>query len=97
MVGHESEVVTWNLKKGRDWPLVKASVRVEGHVLELVSSASALKYVSLLVGHSVISNSPFQLAIVCGTANQFPFAPRPSAVTLSFPSILFPRPWRRLP
>ena len=44
MVGRESEVATWNLRRGRDWPAVKASVQVEGHVSETLSSASSPKY-----------------------------------------------------
>src|SRR5712671_3246505 len=34
IVGHEHEVATWNLRRGRGWPVVKGSVRSEGHVLE---------------------------------------------------------------
>lgn len=44
MVAHESEVATWNLRRGRDWPVVKAPVRVEGNVSETFSSASSPKY-----------------------------------------------------
>ena len=45
MVGRESEVATWNLRRGRDWPAVKAPVQVEGHVSETFSSTSSPKYV----------------------------------------------------
>ena len=38
IVGHESEVATWNLRRGRGWPAVKVSVRPGEHVLEMTSS-----------------------------------------------------------
>ncbi|KAF8267298.1 hypothetical protein EI94DRAFT_1340411 [Lactarius quietus] len=38
MVGHESEGVTWKLRS-RDWPVVKAPVRVERRVSETLNSA----------------------------------------------------------
>jgi hypothetical protein len=43
IVIHESEVATWNLRRGRGWPVVKGSIRAEGHVKERPSSASAHK------------------------------------------------------
>jgi hypothetical protein len=43
MVVHESEIATWVLMRGRDWPMVKAAVRVDGHVSELVTLASTPK------------------------------------------------------
>ena len=43
IVGFESEVATWNLRRGRDWPVVKVSVRPEEHVVEMPSLTSAPK------------------------------------------------------
>lgn len=43
IVGHESEVATWNLRRGRGWPVVKGSVRPERHVLETPNTTSAPK------------------------------------------------------
>lgn len=94
MVGHESEVATWNLRRGRDWPVVKTPVRVEGHVSETSSSTSAPKYGLTFVPQVIPNVFFYKLAIVCGTTNQFPFPTGPSTVTLSFPSILFPLPRR---
>ena len=97
MVGHESEVATWNLRRGRDWPVVKSPVRLEGPVSETVSSTSAPKYGFFFpLFRSCPNGSLFKLAVVCGTANQLPIPTGPSTVTLSFPSVLFPRPGRRL-
>ncbi|KAI9453818.1 hypothetical protein F5148DRAFT_456920 [Russula earlei] len=45
IVGHEYEVATWNLRRGRGWPVVKGSLRPEGHV-ELLSSTSAPNWLS---------------------------------------------------
>jgi len=50
IVGHEHEVATWNLRRGRGWPVVKGSVRSEGHVLEAPSFTPAPKYVSPRLG-----------------------------------------------
>jgi len=41
IIGYESEVTMWNLRRGRGWPVVKGSVRAEGHVKENLSSESA--------------------------------------------------------
>lgn len=46
IVGHESEVATWNLKRGRGWPVVKVSVRSGEHISETPSSSSVNKYVA---------------------------------------------------
>jgi hypothetical protein len=43
IVGHESEVATWNLRRGRGWPLVKVSVRPGEHGLEMASLTLAPK------------------------------------------------------
>jgi hypothetical protein len=43
IVIHESEVATWNLRRGRGWPVVKGSMQAEGHVKERLSSTSAHK------------------------------------------------------
>jgi hypothetical protein len=43
IVGHESEVATWNLRRGRGWPVVKGSVRTERQVLETPNPTSAPK------------------------------------------------------
>ena len=43
IVGHEGEVATWNLRRGRGWPVVKGSMRPERHVLEMPNATSASK------------------------------------------------------
>lgn len=43
IVGHVSEVATWNLRRGRGWAVVKGSVRLERHILETPNPASAPK------------------------------------------------------
>ncbi len=43
IVGHVSEVATWNLRRGRGWPVVKGFVRHERHVLEAPYPISAPK------------------------------------------------------
>ena len=43
IVGNESEVATWNLKRGRGWPVVKVSVRSGEHGSETPSSTSVTK------------------------------------------------------
>jgi hypothetical protein len=43
IVGHESEVATWNLRRGRGWPVVKGTVRPERHVVETLNTTSAPK------------------------------------------------------
>ncbi len=92
MVGHETEVAMWNLRRGRNWPVVKASVRGEGHVSEASSSASAPKYGLTLLPVCRFAYVSFQLAIICGIANQFAMLNGPTSVTLSFPSVLISRP-----
>lgn len=43
IVGHESEVATWNLRRGRGWPVVKVSVRSGERGSETPSSTSIAK------------------------------------------------------
>jgi hypothetical protein len=43
IVGHEIEVATWNLRRGRGWPVVKGTVQPERHVSETPNPASAPK------------------------------------------------------
>jgi hypothetical protein len=72
MVGHESEVATWNLRRGRDWPMVKAAVRVDGHVSEVVSSASAPNWLSFAELRTS-SHSPLVLPQSIYLSHQFSF------------------------
>ncbi|KAI9433353.1 hypothetical protein H4582DRAFT_1004728 [Lactarius indigo] len=72
MVGHESEVATWNLRRGRDWPVVKAPVRVEGHVSETFSSASAPNWLSFAELRTS-SQSPLVLPQSLYLSHQFSF------------------------
>jgi len=72
MVGHESEVATWNLRRGRDWPIVKAPVRVEGHVSETLSSASAPNWLSFAELRTS-SHSPLVLPQSLYLSHQFSF------------------------
>ncbi|KAH9984189.1 hypothetical protein BJV77DRAFT_1072315 [Russula vinacea] len=46
IAGHESQVATWNLRRGRGWPVVKGSVRPERHILETPNSTSAPNWLS---------------------------------------------------
>jgi hypothetical protein len=43
IVGHVSEVATWNLRRGRAWAVVKGSVRHEQHILASANPTSAPK------------------------------------------------------
>ena len=43
IVGHVSEVATWNLRRGRAWAVVKGSVRHEQHIVETPNPTSAPK------------------------------------------------------
>jgi len=43
IVGHVSEVATWNLRRGRGWAVVKWSVRHERHILETPNPTSVPK------------------------------------------------------
>lgn len=49
IAGHESQVATWNLRRGRGWPVVKGSVRPERHILETPNSTSAPKWVFVVL------------------------------------------------
>ncbi|KAH9167567.1 hypothetical protein EDB89DRAFT_2074692 [Lactarius sanguifluus] len=72
MVGYESEVATWNLRRGRDWPMVRAPVRVEGHVSETFSSASAPNWLSFAELRTS-SQSPLVLPQSLYLSHQFSF------------------------
>lgn len=72
MVGHESEVATWNLRRGRDWPVMKASVRVEGHVSETFGPASAPNWLSFAELRTS-SQSPLVLPQSLYLSHQFSF------------------------
>jgi len=72
MVGHESEVATWNLRRGRDWPVVKGPIRVEGHVSETFSSTSAPNWLSSAELRTS-SHSPLVLPQSIYLSHQFSF------------------------